>query len=66
MIFAIMRSVNTNKRGEGMYDTAIAAIHTCSRRIQVGPAEGSKLDMLNCDIIIGIIKHGEYQNDEKK
>ena len=49
-----------------MYDTAIAAIHTCSRRIQVGPAEGSKLDMLNCAIIIGIIKHGEYQNDEKK
>ena len=38
------------------------------RIIQVGPvpAEGSKLDMLNCDIIIGIIKHGEYQNDEKK
>ena len=30
------------------------------------PAGGSKLDMLNCDIIIEIIKHGEYQNDEKK
>lgn len=66
MIFVIMRSVNTNKRGEGMYDTAIAAIHTSFHGIQVGPAEGSKLDMLNCDIIIGIIKHGEYQNDEKK
>lgn len=49
-----------------MYDTAIAAIHTSFHGIQVGPAEGSKLDMLNCDIIIGIIKHGEYQNDEKK
>ena len=25
MIFAIMRSANTNKRGDGMYDTTIAA-----------------------------------------
>lgn len=25
MIFAIMRNANTNKRGDGMYDTTIAA-----------------------------------------